>query len=75
MIRDQVLELIAYNAGLDLDEIDEDSTLTELGLDSLDITELTLQIEDDFGVALDDADWETTKTVNDLIISIERKAK
>lgn len=46
-----------------------DASLTaDLGFDSLDLTELTLAIEEGFGVTISDSDAAKIKTVNDIII-------
>ena len=71
MIRDKILELVAFNAGLDIDEIDEEATLAETGLDHFDVSELSQQIEDDLEIQVD---WTGIDTVEDLIKFVERKS-
>ena len=45
--------LIAEKLDIDPTEITADSKLTELGMDSLDIAELLMDIEDNFGVQIE----------------------
>ena len=47
--------------------------LDELGLDSVDLVEVIIDIEDEFDIAIDDEGIQKVKTVNDLIALIEDK--
>ncbi|HEX2057130.1 MAG TPA: acyl carrier protein [Actinomycetota bacterium] len=53
--------------------VPEAQLLRDLDLDSLDTMELTLGLEDRFGVEIPDADLEGLVTVSDAIDLIERK--
>ena len=65
---DQVKHLIAEQLGVSEDEISEDSNLVEdLDADSLDIVELVMAFEDEFGVKVPDDQLENIKTVGDII--------
>ena len=50
MVTEKLIALIAEKLDIDPTEITADSKLTELGMDSLDIAELLMDIEDNFGV-------------------------
>ncbi|MCQ3034967.1 MAG: phosphopantetheine-binding protein [Bacilli bacterium] len=56
-----------------VDTIDEGMKLSELGLDSLDVVELLLQLEEQYDIHFDDIDMTNFKTVGDLLASIEQK--
>lgn len=56
-----------------VDAIDENMKLSELGLDSLDVVELLLQLEEQYDIHFDDIDMTNFKTVGDLLASIEQK--
>ena len=43
----------------------------DLGLDSLDIVELLLQLEEEYGIHFDDVDMTNITTVQDLLDAIE----
>ena len=58
-----------------VDAIDEGMKLSELGLDSLDVVELLLQLEEQYDIHFDDIDMSNFKTVGDLLASIEQKLK
>jgi acyl carrier protein len=49
------------------------STWEELGLDSLDVTELLMQLEERFGVRIPDHEAATLQTVGDAITYLERQ--
>ena len=49
--------------------ITETSTFSELGLDSLDIVELVMHIEEEFGVSIETS--ENIRSVGDLLAIIE----
>ena len=53
MVTEKLIALIAEKLDIDPTEITADSKLTELGMDSLDIAELLMDIEDNFGVQIE----------------------
>lgn len=57
------------------DAIDDSMKLRELGIDSLDIVELLLQLEEDYGVHFDDMDMVNLITVKDLLDVIAKQLK
>lgn len=57
------------------DVIKDDDKLRELGLDSLDVVELLLQLEEDYGVHFDDLDMAKMNTVGDLLGLIKDQLK
>ncbi len=56
----------------DDDMITMDTTLEDLGADSLDMVEVIMAIEDEFDVQIKDEDLETLKSVSDLINYISK---
>jgi len=57
------------------DSIDGSLKLRELGIDSLDIVELLLQLEEDYDVHFDDVDMSALVTVQDLLDAISKQLK
>jgi acyl carrier protein len=53
--------------------VSADATFEALGLDSLDIVELTLALEDRTGVKLGDEDLEQVRTVQDAIDKVKER--
>ena len=57
------------------DSVDEAIAIRELGLDSLDVVETLLELEEKYSVAFDDIDMSKLVTVKDLLDAIESKLK
>lgn len=49
------------------DEVTLDATFEDLGLDSLDLVDLTLAVEEQTGVKLEDEELEDVRTVGDAV--------
>lgn len=58
---------------VDISTITEETHLTALGLDSLDLVEIMLEIEETAGVEFDDEKIGSVKTVKDVLEAIEEK--
>ncbi len=72
----KIIELIADKLGKKVDLIKLDSHLVEdLGADSLDVVELIMTFEDEFGIALPDEDVAKMKTVGDIVTYINNLKK
>lgn len=70
---DKVIEIIVDQLDLDADKITAESSLVDdLGADSLDIIELVMSFEDEFGVKMPDEDLEKIKTVGDIVNALEK---
>ena len=70
-IKDEVLT--GLKDKLALSSIDENSRLQDLGIDSLDIVEYLLEIEERYGVEFPPEEMSDLKTINDLVVLIETK--
>lgn len=53
--------------------INEDTTLEDLGADSLALVELVMSVEEEFEIQIEDEDMEKFKTVGDVLDYIESK--
>ena len=51
-MKEKIVEILADYKNVSVDDIKTDVPFTELGLDSLDVAELVMQIEDELGVTL-----------------------
>lgn len=69
MVFERVAKLLAEQKEIDVSSVRPESTLEELGLDSLDTVELIMQFEDEFGVTLEAGSG--LKTVADVVKLIE----
>lgn len=71
---DKVKQLIAEHLNKPVEEITEDKEIVkDLGADSLDIVEMLMSLEDEFGVTVSDEDAINIKTVGDIVKTIEKK--
>ena len=67
----RVCEIVAEQLGLDISEVTPDKNLMEdLGADSLDVVDLVMAFEDEFGVKISDQDLSKIKTVKDVVEAI-----
>ena len=69
MIFKKVVDMLADYSDIAPDEIKKDSTFEELELDSLDVVELVMAVEDEFSVSIEIN--EDFKTVGDVVEYIE----
>ena len=74
-IFDKLKELVVDQLGVDDDEVTTEATIQEdLGADSLDLVDLVMSVEEEFGVKVADEDLENIKTVGDIVNYIEDRA-
>jgi acyl carrier protein len=67
-IRDRILPIICDNLGVNKERVDPTTSfLADVGADSLDIVELVMELEEEFGVTIPDDEAEKIKTVGDAI--------
>ena len=66
-------EVLTEEFGVPEDEIAAEATFESLGLDSLDVVELTLVLEERTGVKLEDEELEDVRTVQDAIDKVKEK--
>ena len=50
MIFERLTKLIAEQFGMDAEDLTEDTGLEELGADSVDLVELSMNLEEEFGI-------------------------
>ncbi|MFW5858477.1 MAG: acyl carrier protein [Planctomycetota bacterium] len=73
-IADKVIDIIAERLDKEKDAVKpESNVIADLGADSLDIAEIMMDLEDAFGVKLEDDNAEGPQTVGDIIKFIEQK--
>ncbi|MTV27061.1 acyl carrier protein [Nitriliruptoraceae bacterium ZYF776] len=59
--------------GVPADDVTPEATFEALGLDSLDVVELTLVLEEETGVKLEDEELEDVRTVQDAMDKVAEK--
>lgn len=72
---EKVKAILAEQFDVEEDKVTADTDLQEdLGADSLDVVDLLMSIEDEFGVEVPDDEIENIKTVGSLVSYIEANA-
>ncbi len=75
-VEKKVKEIVAEQLGKDVNEITTNAAfIDDLGADSLDIVELVMKMEEEFGIEIPDEEAEKIKTVNDVVEYIKAHAK
>ena len=65
---ERVKEMLAEQLGVDENEITEEASFQEdLDADSLDLVELIMELEDQFGMKISDADAQKIQTVGQAV--------
>ena len=67
-VKQELLELVADYKEISVDEIEINRPFTDMGLDSLDVAELVMNIEEEFGVSIElSADLNTVEKLVEYI--------
>ncbi|MCP2500271.1 MAG: acyl carrier protein [Deltaproteobacteria bacterium] len=67
-VEQRVREIVAEQLERDVNEVTKTASLIDdLGADSLDVVELVMKMEEEFGIEIPDEEAEKIKTVNDVI--------
>ena len=76
MVFDKVAEVIAEQLGVAKDTITKDSNILEdLGADSLDIIEMLMTLEEEYGITIPDEQIGQVKTIGQIVELIEKLKK
>ncbi|NLK95807.1 MAG: acyl carrier protein [Clostridiales bacterium] len=73
MIFEEIREVICEQLEVAPEDVKLETTFEELGADSLDLFQVVIEIEEKFGIQLDDA--ENIKTVKDAVDYVEKLKK
>ena len=74
MIFEKVAKLLAEQFGLEVEEITEDMGMDDLGADSVDLVELSMNLEEEFGIEeMGEEDIASIHNVGDLVNYLQKK--
>ncbi|MFN3976595.1 MAG: acyl carrier protein [Aquificaceae bacterium] len=75
-LEQRIKEIIADQLGVEVDKLNPSAKFVEdLGADSLDVVELIMAFEEEFGIEIPDEDAEKIRTVGDVIDYLKEKVK
>jgi acyl carrier protein len=69
----KVVDIVADKLGIDKKNIVATATLQDLGADSLDLVEIVMKMEEQFGIEISDEDAEHMNNVGDVVAYIQKK--
>jgi acyl carrier protein len=69
----KVADIIADKLGIDKKTITTTSTLQDLGADSLDLVEIIMKMEEQFGIEISDEDAEKMNNLDEVVKYIQQK--
>lgn len=67
MVFDKIKSIVADKLSVNVDDITMETTLEDLGADSLDVVEVIMALEDEFDIEVSDEVAEKISTVGDLV--------
>lgn len=72
MVLEKVRQLIAEQMNIDVSKVQQDTNIvTDLNADSLDIVEMLMLVEEEWGIVVDDDDMRKFSTVQSVVDYIE----
>ena len=71
----QILKNVLKDKGVDASNITEETTLSNLGLDSLDTVSALMDIEEQLNIEFSTDEFSSAKNVKDVLDLIEKKLK
>ena len=72
---DRVKKIVVEHLGVEADKVTEDASfIDDLGADSLDIVELVMAFEEEFGIEIPDEEAEKISNVREAVEYIEQNA-
>ena len=73
-VEEKVKSIVVNQLGVNEEEVNNEASFVEdLGADSLDIVELVMALEEEFGIEIPDEEAEKIRTVGEAIAFIEAK--
>lgn len=70
---ERLRRILSEQLGIDPKEITPETTIADLGVDSLDLVEALMNIEEEFDIEIDTDEAENFKSIGDLLEYIKRR--
>ena len=76
MVLEKLIELLCEQLDIEADEVNENTDIVnDLGADSLDVVDLVMTLEDEFGIEVPDEAIENLRTVGDVVNFVDSHQK
>lgn len=73
MITEKLRQIVANHLGVEEHQITDDASfINDLGADSLDTIELVMAVEEEFGIEIGDAEWESAVTFGNAVALVNK---
>lgn len=69
----KIVDIVASKLDVDKKSINMESTFTDLGADSLDLLEIIMRLEEQFGIEINDEDAEKMTKMSDVVAYINAR--
>lgn len=73
MIREQLLKLAEENLDIDTSDLDFESKISDMDIDSIDLVDFIMVIEEEFDIEFTDEELDEIETLSDIVSLIESK--
>lgn len=70
--RDRVAKIISDHMNYNVDEIENSTSFSAMGADSLDCVEIIMSMEEEFGIEIQDGEAEAVDTFGDALGIVEK---
>lgn len=74
-VKEKIFSRVAENMGVEKESLTLETSFLQLGADSLDMVEFAMDVEDEFGIVVEQEDMVNVKNLGDAIRFIEEKLK
>ena len=73
MIREQLLKLAEENLDIETTDLDFESKISDMDIDSIDLVDFIMVIEEEFDIEFTDEELDEIETLSDIVSLIESK--
>lgn len=73
-VYEKIVSLLSEQLGIDKEKITPDSDVVkDLGADSLDVVQMLMAMEEEYGITVSEDDAANLRTVSDIVAILEKK--
>lgn len=75
-MKNKIIKIFTDNSStIDIDSLNNNKTFSESGIDSLDIMNIFLEVEQEFGITIDDNEYESLVNLDSLVKVVQSKCE